>query len=373
MKVIAYYASWDGYGRDVQVSDMDGSLLTHVNLAFANLEKDGSIVVGDPWIDCEKPMDGDEGWETCGFRGHFYQLKKLRERFPHLKVLVSVGGWSWSGEFSQVADDAAKRARFAESAIEFLVKYQLDGLDIDWEFPVEGGNEIAHLPQDKENYTLLLKETREAFERQTKKDQKHYLLSIAGGPNPSYARNTELAAMAEYLDYINVMTYDYHGTWDGLTGHNAPLYGGAHGFGADDTIRAYLEAGVPAEMLNLGLAFYGRGWSGVNTSCDGGLYQPGRAPEGTGHGKGTWEAGGFEFHDLYENYMQDFVRGFDEEAKVPFLYKDDMWISYDDEESIGYKVDYARAKGLGGVMFWEFAGDKNKVLQKLIDRKIKEA
>lgn len=367
---VAYYTSWSAYARNVNVSSIDATLLTHINFAFANLNSDGKIIIGDSWVDVEKPF-GSDTWEgAADSRGHFNQLKLLKQKYPHLKTLISVGGWTWSNNFSAVAANETSRNQFAASAVEFLTKYGFDGLDIDWEFPVEGGNNIPHSPSDKENYTKLLAVTRKAFDEQSKKDGKTYLLTIAGGPNPSFTKNTELTKMMEYLDYINIMSYDYHGGWEDKTGYNAPLYSTdpKDPLCVTNTVEAYIKAGVKPEDLNLGLAFYGRGWGNVSSGKTDGYLQPGKAPTAVGYGSGTWEGACFDYIDLAENYVgkNGYKRYFDEKALVPYLYNGSNFITYDDEESITKKLEYADSQNLGGVMFWEFTGDKKLTLQKII-------
>lgn len=368
---VAYYTSWSAYARNVFVEDIDASLLTHINFAFANLNSNGEIVVGDSWVDTDKPM-GNDTWDTTEVMGHFGQLREIKKKYPHLKVLISVGGWTWSKNFSDVAADAGKRKKFAASAAAFVKKYGFDGVDIDWEFPVEGGEGITHRPEDKGNYTKLLKETRAALEAQGKKDKKNYLLTIAGGPNVSFTKNTEIKKIMEYIDFINIMAYDYHGGWESTTNHNAPLYvnskdpKGSQGLSVENTVNAYLKAGAEPADLNLGLAFYGRGWTNVSEKGNNGLFKSGSTPVGTGFGLGTWEGGVFDYWDLEKNYVgkKGFKRYFDQEAKVPYLFDGSTFISYDDKESILEKLSFAKKKGLGGVMFWEFSGDKEKTLQK---------
>lgn len=363
MRRVAYFTSWSAYARGLGIGDMDPNLLTHVNFAFANVSSEGEILVGDSWADTEMAYEGDT-WDQSGVKGHFGQIKKMKKKYPHLKFLISTGGWTWSGNFSEIAASEAGRKRFADSAAAFLIRYGFDGIDIDWEFPVEGGNGIAHRPEDGHNYTLLLQEVRAALDSQGAKDGNHYLLTVAGGPNVSFARNTELAEMMKYLDFMNIMTYDYHGSWESSTGHNAPLYA-ADGLSVSDTVEAYLNAGAVPEKLNLGLAFYGRGWGGTQGGSPG---QPGTALNGTGYGVGTWEGGVFDYWDLRTNYegKNGYVRYYDEQARVPYLSDGSTFISYDDTQSVREKLSYAGEKKLGGIMFWEFSGDKNKEIQTVI-------
>lgn len=371
---VAYFTSWSAYARAVTVGDMDPSLLTHVNFAFANLNSDGEIVIGDSWVDVEKPF-GDESWEAPNdSRGHFSQLRQMKQKYPHIRTLISVGGWTWSKNFSDVAATPEGRDKFAKSAAAFVSKYGFDGLDVDWEFPVEGGDNITHRPDDKENYTKLMARTREELNAQGAADGKQYLLTIAGGPNVTFTKNTQLKEMMQYLDFINVMAYDYHGAWESVTNHNAPLYSNPNdptpdaSYSVEGTIDAYINAGVAPQDLNLGLAFYGRGWINVDSKTNNGLWQNGTAPTSVGFGQGTWEGACFDYWDLKENYIGKggYVRYFDEAAKVPYLYNGSSFISYDDEESIRAKLEFAKQKNLGGAMFWEFSGDKHMELQKII-------
>jgi len=371
---VVYYTSWSAYARNVFVKDIDASLITHLNFAFANLDTDGSIKIGDGWVDVEQPMSG-ESWDGASdVKGHFNALKILKQKYPHLKTLISVGGWTWSGNFSDVAADEGKRQQFANSSAEFIKKYGFDGVDIDWEFPVAGGNDITNRPEDKENYVKLLKALREALDKQGKADNKTYLLTIVGDPNVRFAKNTDLKGMMKYLDFINVIGYDYHGGWEKVTNHNAPLYANRKDptefkdFSIDSTITAYIKAGVKPADINLGMPFYGRGWTGVSSSSNNGLWQDGQAPTGTGIGSGTWEGGSFDFVDIVQNYIgkNGYKRYWDDVAKVPYLYNGSSFVTYDDEESILLKLKYCDKKSLGGVMCWEFTGDKNKTLQKVI-------
>jgi Chitinase len=373
---VAYFTSWGGYERAVEVGDMDPSLLTHINFAFANLSSNGTITVGDPWIDTEKPY-GDDTWET-ELRGHFGQLIKLKEKYPHIKTLISVGGWTWSTNFSAVAASDSLRKACAQSAVDFVVKYGFDGVDLDWEYPVEGGNNIPHRADDGDNYILLLKEIRSALDAQGEKDGNKYLLSVAAGANPSFIANSKVVKMMQYLDYINVMTYDYHGAWEATTNHATPLYAGSGDNAGgtlcvSDTIKQYIAAGVEPADLNLGLAFYGKGWINVNDRNGTGLYKSGTAATSAGYGNGTWEGSSFDYWDIAENYIgkNNYIRYWDDTAKMPYLYNGSTFITYEDEESIGCKLDFIKSMGLGGAMFWEFSCDKTLLLQNVIAKSLK--
>lgn len=330
--------------------------MTHINYAFANIAN-GQCVLGDSYADTDKAFAGDT-WDNGAKRGNFNQLTKLKAANPNLRTLISVGGWTWSANFSDAASTAAKRTAFANSCVAFMKQWGFDGIDIDWEYPVSGGLQNG-VPADKANYTLLLQELRNKLDAQGVADVgKHYDLTIAAPAGPSTLTNLEIGKISGTLDWINLMTYDYHGGWDSYTGHNAPLYRpagdiGAAGFDIDSTVNSYLAAGAPANKLVLGLAMYGHSWAGVG-AANNGLFQ-----SATGAGTGTWEAGSLDYKDIVANYLPRLTRYWDDTAKVPYLYDaaKKEFITYDGPESIAYKAKYIAARGLAGGMFWELSGD----------------
>ena len=361
-KLIAYYPAWATYARNYQVSDIPDQKLTHINYAFANIAG-GKCVLGDSYADTDKAFAGDT-WDQGAKRGNFNQLTKLKAANPGLKTMISIGGWTWSQNFSSAAATDASRQQFVSSCVSFMKQYGFDGIDIDWEYPVSGGLS-GGTAADKQNYTALLAKFRSALDAQGAADGgKHYDLSIAAPAGPSIISNIEVAKIANSLDWLNLMSYDYHGSWDPITGHNAPMVVGsrdtATGFSITDSVDAYLGGGFPAAKLVLGVAFYGRGWENVSSAAAG-LYQP-----GTPASVGTWESGVFDYTDIRANYLPTMTRYWDSQAQVPYLYDPvrKLWISYDDPESMKVKADYIKAKGLGGAMAWELSGDRN---QELID------
>jgi chitinase len=327
----------------------------------------GTIVQGDPWAATGISYAGDT-WDQP-IKGSYNQLIKLKAANPGLKTIISVGGWTWSNRFSDVAADPATRANFANSAVSFLRKYSFDGIDLDWEYPVGGGlsgNSVR--AADKHNYTLLLQDIRNALNTAGAADKKNYLLTIASGASPTYIQNTELSAIAGIVDWINIMTYDFHGGFDPISGHNAALTfdpadpsPNKNSFYDDAAITNYLNAGVPAKKLVMGEPFYGRGWAGC-AAANNGLYQ---SCTGTAT-VGTWEKGSFDFSDLENNYVNKngYTRYWSSAAQVPYLYNPSggTFISYDDAQSIGLKNNYIKSKGLAGAMFWELTSDRNNTL-----------
>ncbi len=377
--IIGYYTSWSVYARDFHVPDIPAEKINFINYAFANINPStGTIMLGDPYADIDKFYDGD-CWEEGCLRGSFHQLQLLKDSYPHVKTLISVGGWTWSTYFSDVAMTEESREVFAQSCVDFILEYDFDGIDLDWEYPVEGGHGgNHHHPDDGIHLTLLLQRIREILNEQEEITGRTYYLTIASSGNPVMMDHLELEAISEVLDWINIMSYAFHGPWSGegdpVTNFNSPLYlvGEApppepyHSeFNLSTSVQNYIERGVPKDKLHAGLAFYGRAYGGV-LGGENGLYSSYEGPAGDG----TWENGVFDFWDLYTNYidLNGYSKYWHNEAKVPWLYNPstEIMVSYDDEESIFLKTQYIIDENIGGAMFWEFSGDKNGALLNIV-------
>ncbi|MCH1627489.1 glycosyl hydrolase family 18 protein [Ferdinandcohnia quinoae] len=403
-KVVGYFIAWGSYGRDFQVEDMDPTKVTHINYAFADIcfdgihgnpasaacDKgdgtapedipDGSVVLGDPWIDAQSSFGGSFDGGVNGIYGNLGKLAQLKVDNPHLKTLISVGGWSWSNRFSDVAADPQLRQNFANSAVDFVRNFKMDGIDIDWEYPVAGGmDENSYRPEDKQNHTLLLQDIRNALDKAEKEDGKEYLLTIASAASQAYLTNNELDKIAQVVDFINIMTYDFSGVWQSTSGHNAPLFGdnqaanaGVINVGADvaTAIRGHLDHGVPAKKLVMGLPFYGKSWAGCEGNPNNGGYL-----NCQGAGTGTWEAGALEYDDIIANYVNKngYKRYWNNAAQVPYLFNETtkQFVTYDDAESIAAKVAYIENLGLGGAMIWELSSDRQFTLLSTINNEFK--
>jgi chitinase len=368
-RVVGYFVEWGIYQRNYHVASIPGDRLTHINYAFAKVSPQGEVGLFDSFAAIDKAYPGDKWDPPTTLRGNFNQLALLKKKHPHLKTLISVGGWTLSGPFSDVAATPETRARCAKSCAAFASKYGFDGVDIDWEYPVGGGLEGNKVrPEDRANYPLLLAEIRKELDAQGKKDSKRYLLTIAAPAGPKIIAHFDLAAITPHLDWYNLMAYDFHGGWDKQTGFNAPLYPDPKDPRADETIRkqfnvdaavkAYLTAGVPADKLVLGVPFYGRGWGGVKDANDG-LYQPASGPAP----RGTWEPGVWDWKDLANNHVNKLTPNRHPDARVPWLFdpKTGVMISYDDPTSIRAKAEYIVKHKLGGAMIWELSADDPKV------------
>ena len=344
--VIIGYVTGDGWTKE----QIDPKKVTHINYAFAVPAENGELA----------PLKAKDSVNLA-------TLNALKASNKDLKVIISVGGWGGCKYFSDAALTDASRQKFANSAVDMLKKYRLDGVDIDWEYPAQVGAGNIYRPDDKQNFTLFLKAIRDRLDEQGKQDNRigadHYLLTAATGADTSFVNHTELGKAQRYLDYVNIMTYDlYHGN-DKVTGHHSNLYQSAKGDhsrnSTADAVDGHIRAGVPANKIVLGLPFYGRGWADANPR-DNGLYQPAA-------GKHS-----FISHDeLADKYINKngFVRYWDADAKAPYLWNASSrtFISYADEESFTYKLDYIKSKRLAGVMFWEYMYDirQDKLLNKV--------
>ncbi len=342
--VVAYVA---GY-RNFDFTTIDVSGITHINYAFANI-RNGEAVFDTTKIDGKRLTPKD-----------IVALNSLKTKNPDLKVLVSVGGWSWSKGFSDAALTEESRLKFAKSCAVFVDKYNLDGIDLDWEYPNQIGAGNTHRPEDVHNFTLMLKAVREQLDLLSEKEgkNKHYLLAIATGADNAYVENTELGEIHKYIDFLNIMTYDFYNGLHKTNGHHSNFKPSAQpDLDMNSVVNAidmHIEAGFPADRINLGIPFYGRIWKGVKTDGEQILFND---AETVGMG--------IDYKDFHQNINANgFVRYWDEIAKAPYLWNQEekTFISYEDEESIKYKIEYLKNRGLAGVMFWEYSADYDKIL-----------
>ncbi len=375
-RIIAYFASWGVGARGYTVAQIPADKITTINYAFGGISpSNNKCTLGDPTADINRFYSVRDSVDKKpdakdGLHGNFNQILKLKKKYAHLQVLISIGGYNGSGRFSDMALTESSRQEFVSSCIAlYLEKYAgvFDGIDVDWEYPVNGGAKPGR-PEDKHNFTLLLAEFRKQLDAKGQADGKVYLLTIATSAGPAKIANLELDQIHPYLDWINLMTYDFHGAWDKSTGFNSPLYKTSNDpaadpierdrFNIDATVQAYLKGGVPADKLVVGVAFYGRGWKGVPDQNHG-LYQ-----QADGAAPGIAEPGVFAYSEIARNYLPTYQRFWSSEAQVPWIYNPQtgIWITYDDPESIGIKADYVLSHGLGGIMAWELSFDGGELL-----------
>ena len=324
----------------LQPGQIDAQQLTRINYAFANIA-DGRMVTGFQH-DAE----------------NFAYLVALKKENPALTVLVSVGGWLWSTNFSDMALTVQSRTVFIDSVMEFLEQYKLDGLDIDWEYPGLAGNGHPFRNEDKQNFTLLLKELRARFTKETAKTGKHLYLTFAAGASAEDVSKTDLGKAQRYVDTVNLMAYDYYEQGsDPITGNHAPLFADPADpkkASAADSVAMFEKAGVPAAKIVLGMPFYGRAWGEVS-DVNHGLFQPGKPVQGVNA----------RYANIRDSLLnQGYVRYWDEKASAPYLYNAQLkvFVSYEDPESIAAKGRFVLAHRLGGVMFWEYSNDPTGTL-----------
>lgn len=333
--VVGYYPDY-ARSQGFLPADLNAELLTHIHYAFADIDEEGRVVLSDRSVDLP----------------NLAGLRALRGEHPGLKILLSVGGWERSGGFSDAAADEDSRNIISKSAAELVAEQDLDGIDLDWEFPVAGGKEgTAHRAEDRENYTLLLKKMRETLDVKGEEEGKRYLLAAAVPPGRDLLNSFQPAAISAAVDYLFFMGYDLQGPWDSVAGFNAPL--DFPGPGEDSTrytdsvregVESWIEAGVPPDKLVLGMPLYG--------------YRYQLSPGETGPGSSFTSAGAVSYDQIAAQYLPDDQRFFHSAAQVPYLTGEGWFISYDDPSSIAVKARFAWEEGLGGIGFWELSQDR---------------
>ena len=346
-KIVGYYADWTA--ERYPLADIPASQLTHVNYAFGKIDADNRLTFNRA-IALDRVYPADCSDPQCR-HGLFNQVTLVKQRYPHLKFILSVGGWTDSGPFYEMAASEETRQTFARSCAEFLKTYpQFDGIDIDWEHPVAGGLQPGQA-RDARNYVLLLSALREAIGTSR-------LLTVAVGAGPRAIEPLEYADMAPLLDWVNVMTYDFH-SGGARAGFNSALYNHDDSsnpkLNTHEAVQTILAKGVPRTKLVVGVPFYGRGWRGIESA------------EPWNTGTGSVQVGGYRAIAANQLQSAGFVRRWDGVAKVPWLYNADTkeWITYEDAQSMRIKGQYVVEQGLAGAMFWELSNDDGTLLDAL--------
>lgn len=341
--VVGYVAGW----KNINPKRIPAEKLTHINYAFADVA-DGKV----EYIGENRERDSL----------NFITLNQLKSRNPDLKVLVSIGGWTHSKGFSDAVLSEEGIDELTKSGVDFLIRHQLDGLDFDWEYPSIPGDNNPYRPEDKDNFVAMLKSFREALDSLGNLHDKHYLTTIASGGFRRYLEENDLGEAQKYLDFINIMAYDFYTAGDDVTGHHANLFpNGAKGRSAETTVNEHIEFGVPAEKIVLGVPFYGRMWESVDPVGNG-LFQ-----------KGKFRMG-LPYHQVYAlAQTSTYSRFWDEKAAAPYLFsaKDSTWITYEDPESMKAKMEFVKKNNLAGAMFWELSEDNTGQLLNVINEELK--
>ncbi|MEZ7127004.1 glycosyl hydrolase family 18 protein [Nonomuraea sp. AD125B] len=354
-KVLGYFVQWGVYQRGYHVKNIDTSgsaaKLTHINYAFGNVTN-GQCAIGDSYADYDRFYQAGESvdgvadtWDAGALRGSFNQLRKLKKKYPNLKVLFSFGGWTWSGGFAQAAQNPAA---FADSCYKLVEDPRwadvFDGIDIDWEYPNACG--LTCDSSGPAAFRNLMSALRSRFGS----GNLVTAAITADGTNGGKIDAADYGGAAQYVDWYNVMTYDYFGAFaaQGPTAPHSPLtsYSGipTAGFYSDAAIQKLKSKGVPSSKLLLGIGFYGRGWTGVTQAAPGGT--------ATGPAPGTYEQGIEDYKVLKTRCPSTGTV-----AGTAYAYCGNQWWSYDTPATIGGKMSYSKNQGLGGAFFWELSGD----------------
>ncbi|QNM98962.1 chitinase C-terminal domain-containing protein [Chitinimonas koreensis] len=454
-RIIGYFTSWRTGKNGLPAylaKDIPWNKITHINYAFAHIDSANKIsvnetVAGNEATGMEWPgVAGAEMDSTLTYKGHFNLLNKYKKQNPGVKTLISIGGWAetggyFGGDGNRVASggfysmttnangsiNTAGINTFADSVVAFLRKYNFDGADLDYEYPTtmsKAGNPLdwavsePRLAGLQASYRELLKVLRQKLDQASVADNRYYMLTIASPSSGYLLRGMETFQGVQYLDYVNMMTYDLHGAWNEFVGPNAALfddgkdaelakwgvyttsqYGGI-GYLNTDWAYRYFRGALPAGRINVGVPYYTRGWKGVtggtnglwgtsakSTQCGPGLTECGTGATGIDNiwhdldangvemGAGSnpmWHAKNLEegivpsYLGLYGLTAADLVgtyaRNYDATLVAPWLWNASkkVFLSTEDETSIARKAQWVIDNGIGGVMFWELAGDYAK-------------
>ncbi|MGW3405230.1 glycosyl hydrolase family 18 protein [Streptomyces zhihengii] len=351
---LGYFTNWGVYGRNYHVKNLvtsgSAAKITHINYAFGNVQG-GKCTIGDGYADYEKAYTADQSvdgvadtWDQP-LRGNFNQLRKLKAKYPHIKILWSFGGWTWSGGFGQAVQNPTA---FAQSCYDLVEDPRwadvFDGIDLDWEYPNACG--LTCDTSGPASFKNMMQAMRAKFGA----NNLVTAATTADGSSGGKIDAADYGGAAQYIDWYNVMTYDFFGAWaaKGPTAPHSPLnsYAGIPqaGFNSADAIAKFKAKGVPAKKLLLGIGFYGRGWTGVTQAAPGGT--------ATGPAPGTYEQG-IEDYKVLKNSCP--ATG--TVAGTAYAHCGTNWWSYDTPATIGSKMTWAKNQSLGGAFFWEFSGD----------------
>ncbi|EPS44564.1 hypothetical protein H072_1476 [Dactylellina haptotyla CBS 200.50] len=354
-RTVGYYVDWAIYGRNFKPQDLKADQFSHILFAFVKINRDtGEIQLADPWADTD--IHWDESWDVpagvTNVYGIFLQLFKLKKVHRNLKTMLSIGGWTYSqdGSFAAGASTPEKRDKFARSAVQMVKDFGLDGIDLDWEYPVDA-TEAANYVDLLRLCRQYLNEANPAFE-----------LSIAAPCGADKIQKLDIPGMDRYLDFWNLMAYDFAGSWSQAAGHASNIFGSTSNpasteFSFDTALRMY--SAVNPHKLVVGMPLYGRGFA----NTDG----PGKPYQGTG--QGNWETGVWDYKNLPLPGSQEYQ---DDQLIASYSYDpaQRLMISYDTPHIAELKAKYIMSRGLGGAMWWETSGDKvgaGSLVQTVID------
>lgn len=388
----AYFVEWGVYPRKFPVDKVPIPNLTHLLYGFIPIcggdgindslkeiegsfqalqrscsgREDFKVSIHDPWAALQKPQKGLSSWNEP-YKGNFGQLMSLKQARPDLKILPSIGGWTLADPFF-FFDDKTKRDRFVASVKDFLETWKFfDGVDIDWEFPGgKGANPTLGKPGDGEVYVQLMKELRQMLNELSMETGKKYELTSAISAGWDKIQIVDYNTAQKYMDHIFLMNYDFKGAWsnDSL-GHQTALYAPAWApketYTTDFGVKCLLAQGVQPQKIVVGVAMYGRGWTGVHDYVDD-IPFTGNA---TGPVKGTWQDGVVDYREIANGIAAgQWEYGYDTVAQAPFVFRPSTGdlITYDNARSVIEKGKYVRNNKLGGLFAWEIDADNGDIL-----------
>ncbi|MEU4196063.1 glycoside hydrolase family 18 protein [Kribbella sp. NPDC026611] len=378
-RVVGYYTNWSGYGRNFLVSDLVKSgaaaRLTQINYAFGFFDAQGNCFSSDTWADYQRPFSAEQSVDGKAdepgqvLNGNLNQLRELKQKYPKLRISISIGGWTGSAHFSDAALTPASRAAHVASCLDLWLKGNLpglpagaakgifDGVDLDWEWPASEGNAGNVVrPEDKQNFTALVHEYRTQLDRLSWPHKGRYNLTAFLPANPAMIdRGFEVNKLFKDLTFGTTQGYDYHGPWETITNQQSALDGPKGDpttpeFSSQVTIDAYLSRGAPRSKLVMGVPFYSHGWTGV-TNANHGLFQT-----STGPAPATFEAG-TEDYGLLKAKLADFTVYRDHRAGFAWLFDGTTFWTWDDPVEMARKAQYISHRDLGGAMIWSLDGD----------------
>ncbi|MDB4485894.1 glycosyl hydrolase family 18 protein, partial [Synechococcus sp. AH-707-B22] len=400
-RIVTYFEEWGVYERDINLSDVNGQAMTHLNYSFFDVKADGSVELFDAYAAQEKRFDAADqvsrtfttaeyqavdpvliaaynsdrytitetadsvtvtsvpvGWNDAGPQdaGNFEQLSRFKELNPNVELGFALGGWTLSDEFSTAFATQAGRDQFTSDVVDIFKTYEFFSVvDFDWEYPGGGGDAgNASSANDGANFALVLEQLRSELDALELQTGGNYEVSIATAGGSEKLANLNLSGIDPYVDFYNVMTYDFHGGWENQTGHQAAMTGDANNYDVTSSVSVFEEAGVALNKVVLGAPAYTRAWGGVEDGGTSGYQQSGTGAAA----QGSFEAGVYDYKDI----VSDVITGqtnlyWDDNSKAAFAYNGDEWSSIETTATIAGKAAYVQEKNIGGMMFWALSND----------------
>ena len=403
-RMVAYFEEWGIYSRDYLVQDIPVGDLTHINYSFFDVKANGDVTLFDPWAATDKRFTAAEqvsrtftagewsdlseerqqtytaggafttrvnsdgsvtvsgvpvGWESSDvLAGNLGQLDLLSQLHPEVNLGIALGGWTLSDEFSLALDDANGRDVFTDNLITTLHTYDFfNTIDFDWEYPGGGGLAgNAASSQDGANFAATLQLLRQKLDLLSAETGERYEISVATAGGADKLANLNLSGLDPYVDFYNVMAYDFHGGWENTTGHQAAMTADPGGYDILTAVDQFRQNGVALDKVVLGAPAYTRAWGEVSAGDSYGLGESGQASAAPG----SFEAGNYDQKDLITGIADDsYDLVWDDEAKAAFAYNEStrVWSSVETTATIAGKAAYVNEAGLGGMMFWALSND----------------